>query len=918
MRDQVFISYSHQDARWLDRLQVYLAPIERRGAIRRWDDSLIRPGQRWEREIAEALDRTRVAVLLVSADFLASDFIHRVELPRLLGAAEDEGMLIIPVVLECCNFERCAELAQFQSINSPAHPLDTLPEPEQKAVLAKLAAAVEDSLSADAGTATAAQPGRLVGLPARNPLFTGRDEVLAAIVRALGQSGRAALCGLPGLGKTETAIEFAHRNRSSYAWVFWSRADSEQQILRGFCAIAAALGLPEARGADQPAAAAAASAALSACGNCLLILDSADDLDLLRPWLPAGEQAQVLLTTRGAAVGGLADPIELEPLGEDAAAAFLLRRARLTDGDAASQTALLVAARQVARDTAGVPLALDQAGAYLEETGCSVEEYCTLWRDHSFSLLGARGQGSLRQGESLIQAWSLSLSQLERVQPAAVALLRLFAFYHCDALPHTALGPGATLAGSELSGMLANPIGRNALLRDVLRFGFLRRDAKTQRLHMHRLMQQFLRDGETREAQVESCARALCVLDAAFPNARFVSWRDCDALAAHAVSVLDHAAALDIESAAEARLAGELGYYFIQRARYAEAEPRVARAVALRRRAVSCDPAELARALMIDGQLQVRRSRLDAAAERLNEAAALLGQAPPGVELVRVLDMLASVELVRDGADAAEARLAQALAVADSAGARRSAEAAQCANSLGAARFRRGDYQGARAAFEEAAALRRELLPPEHPSIAQSLNNLAAVCARLGERAAARASYGQALSLREAALGANHPDVAESLLNLALLDLKDGELSAARTALERAIAIQQACRGPLNLPLAKAQACLGDVALAEGRLDEAQQLYAQAREACVKLLGADHPDSARALVGLSDVVRARGQDQAAAALLRDALPVLRRHLGESHPDAVECEQDLARLMRTEKPSTEVCPGPAASARRTAA
>src|SRR4051794_7341380 len=87
MRDQVFISYSHKDGRWLDRLQVYLAPLERRGSIRRWDDTLIAAGQRWEQEIAEALQRTRVAVLMVSADFLASDFISRVELPRLLGAA---------------------------------------------------------------------------------------------------------------------------------------------------------------------------------------------------------------------------------------------------------------------------------------------------------------------------------------------------------------------------------------------------------------------------------------------------------------------------------------------------------------------------------------------------------------------------------------------------------------------------------------------------------------------------------------------------------------------------------------------------------------------------------------------------------------------------------------------------------------
>ena len=125
MRDQVFISCSHRDSRWLERLQIYLAPIERRGGIHRWDDTLIAPGHRWEREIEAALERTRVAILLVSAEFLASDFIARVELPRLLGAAENQGVLIIPVVLDHCNFERCTELAQFQSIK-----LDLLLQPE--------------------------------------------------------------------------------------------------------------------------------------------------------------------------------------------------------------------------------------------------------------------------------------------------------------------------------------------------------------------------------------------------------------------------------------------------------------------------------------------------------------------------------------------------------------------------------------------------------------------------------------------------------------------------------------------------------------------------------------------------------------------------------------------------------------------
>ena len=892
MRDQVFISYSHKDARWLDRLQVYLAPLERRGSVRRWDDTLIAPGQRWEQEIADALQRTRVAVLFVSADFLASDFISRVELPRLLGAAEDQGVLIIPVVVDHCNFDRLPELAQFQAISPPAHPLETLPEPEQKAVLAKLAAAVEDALGDRSGGGS--EPARLVGVPARNPLFTGRDGAIDALDQALARARRAAVCGLPGLGKTETAIEFAHRRRFSYRWVCWLRADSEEQIVRGFCALAAAFGLPESHGTDQPAAAKAALAALAGCGNCLLVLDAAEDLQLIRPWIPAGERVHVLLTTRTTAVGGLAEPIELESLTEQEGLDFLLRRARLPDPADALAATSAEAARQVVRATEGVPLALDQAGAYLEETGCSVEEYASLWGEHSLSLMAERGQGSLREGESLMHSWSLSLEQLGKAQPAAVDLLRLFAYFHCDGLPEAPLVKGAASVGPVLAAVMGDPIKRNALLREALRFAFVRRDAKTRRLHMHRLVQQFLRGSESPEAQSETCARALSLINSVFPEARFVSWPECDVLSSHAVSVLDHARVLGTGAPAEARLSAELAYYFCQRARYGEAEPRVARALELRRREAADDV--LARTLMIDAQIHICRSRLAEARQRLDEAASLLGRQAPGVALVRVLDMLASVELASDDTAAAETRLLHALTVAEAAGARSSAEAAQCLNDLGAVRFRRGDYTNARTAFEEAATLRRATLPPEHPGIAQSLNNLAAVCVRLGERTAARASYAQALALREASLGADHPDVAETLLNLGLLELKDKELAAARAALTRAIGIQRACRGRLHLAFAKAQACLGDVALAEGQLDEAQRLYEDAHAIRVQLLGREHADSAMTVVGLADVALARGDKESAAARLGEALPVLRRQLGAGHHDVLACEKDLAALI----------------------
>ena len=145
-RDKVFISYSHKDKKWLDRLQTTLKPLVQKRVITIWADTQIKAGTKWTDEITGALSSAKVAVLLVSQDFLASDFIVDHELPALLGAAEKDGVTILWVALSACLYEE-TDISKYQSVNDPAKPLDELRGPALNKALVNIARQIVAAVS---------------------------------------------------------------------------------------------------------------------------------------------------------------------------------------------------------------------------------------------------------------------------------------------------------------------------------------------------------------------------------------------------------------------------------------------------------------------------------------------------------------------------------------------------------------------------------------------------------------------------------------------------------------------------------------------------------------------------------------------------------------------------------------------------
>ena len=267
----------------------------------------------------------------------------------------------------------------------------------------------------------------------RNPHFTGRDDLLDRLERQLSPETlehsttmrRAALTqpqaikGLGGIGKTQIAVEYAYRSREldRYTHIFWVNAASEEVLLTSFVALAELLPAFPAKGeTDQHKLVEAVKRRLEQCHQrWLLIFDNADDVALVRDYLPQQGNGSILLTTRADAVGALATSVEVENMGFIEGTHLLLRRAQRFDhasDEEINQAGNIV----VALDH--FPLALDQAGAYIEETRCSFVDYLGVYQNHRQALLAQRGTQATDYPNSVpfshLTASRRSLSKMER------------------------------------------------------------------------------------------------------------------------------------------------------------------------------------------------------------------------------------------------------------------------------------------------------------------------------------------------------------------------------------------------------------------------------------------------------------------------------------------------------------------------
>ncbi|MFI6030757.1 FxSxx-COOH system tetratricopeptide repeat protein [Amycolatopsis magusensis] len=723
-------------------------------------------------------------------------------------------------------------------------------------------------------------------IPARNLNFTGRADLLELLPDRLHNSTTAvvpvAVHGLGGIGKTQLATEYLYRHLRNYDLIWWIDAACTTRIHTGLADLARALGMPQACETDL-AVSAVEALRLGCLGRrWLLIFDGADDPATVAPHLPRTGGGHILITSRYADWAGIARPLPLPPFTREESIALLVGRGpEITAADAGD----------LADKLGDLPLAIEQAAAWLTVTGMPVHDHLRLLDDSPTKLLEATA--APEGGEPVTTVWTRQFEQLKSRNPAAHQLLHLCAFLAPDPIPRQLLTSPVTIS-PELDAALRDPITLARAVRDLTRHGLAEIDHTRNTLRVHRLVQRVLRHGvmdPQQHARMQHGAhQLLAALDPGDPesSAHWPRYRD----------LLPHAHAAELaacEDTPPRRLLLNLMRYLFEDRRHEHA----AQLATLARDRFSthlgpAHPDTLAVSTRLGLYLWALGRYADAA--QVNQRTLALWQHLSGEETVEILPLHHNLVLdlrARGDFAAATQRSEQTWHQATRMLGRDDPAALYAAFQHGISLRLSGAYRAAADLDENTHRRQIDVLGRWQPRTLSTLSALLVDLRETGHYAQARVQQEQLTESFRTHYGEDQIDSVVSSFLLAVARRKDGDhpgaLALSTTALDRLRlvygddhATTMACALAHSLDLRYA----GDLAAARELGEQTVQRYRHS-------LGEHHPHTLAAGVDLAVTMRLHGDASGARTLDEHLLEHLRAGTGPDHPYAIIATINLA-------------------------
>jgi tetratricopeptide (TPR) repeat protein len=686
--------------------------------------------------------------------------------------------------------------------------------------------------------------GRLVNVPGGTDFFAGREEVLASLRAQLtpGNGRAAVLCGLGGIGKTQTAIEYARRHQSDYSIVLWCLADSEPSLTSGFAAFAPDLGLPEKT--DVPELVRDVKRWLERNENWLLILDNADDPALAKTFIPAHHEGGVLLTSVASdfSAFGVANPDELDILTETEAMNFF--RARFGRDYTEKENAELM---NLVMELGHFPLALEQAAAYLRATKTPVAKYLADLKSRGLPVL-EKGKATATPDykKTVATTWQAAFEIIERDHPVSAEVLRLSAFLAPDKIPLELFN---TLAPERDTA--------NDLVAPLTHFFLVKLDGENQTFNVQRLVQEVTKSRLSKDVKHELIERVIRLVCDRFPNPEFGNWDTCRRLLPHGRVCVEFIQKYELEDESSALLLVRTGLFLSGQAQYAEAELLYKQALGIYERTLG----------------------------------------PEHPDTITSLDNLADLYRLQGRYAEAETLFERVWGIREHSLGPEHPDTATSLRNLAALYRLQGRNAEAEPLFERALQIAEHTLGAEHLDTASSLSNLAVLYRSQGRYTEAEPLFERALRICEHALGKEHPNIALSLNNLALLYRSQGRYTEAEPLFERALEITERTLGAEHPDTAWSLSNLGVLYRSQGRYTEAEPLFERALRIREQVLGPEHPNTALSINNLALLYKLRERYAEAKPLFERALKILQKSLGGEHPNTKMVAKNLEALHR---------------------
>jgi tetratricopeptide (TPR) repeat protein len=664
---------------------------------------------------------------------------------------------------------------------------------------------------------------------------------------------------------------------------------------------------------EEPALAAVMERLRHEGDGILLIYDNAFDAEALRPYLPRGGAARILVTSNAHAWRGVAEPVEIRLWPKEIGADYLVARTgRSIERDAAEI---------LSNALGGLPLAHEQAAAYCERLDMSFAEYRERFEATPVKFLDdtRHAPADYHDGLTVAKTFALAIEKVAKLHPAAEPLIVHAALLAAEPIPLFLFTEAREKFGEPLASALADD-GLIEAVAALRAFALVDRERiaderdptiSTDCIRLHRLVRQVAAARSIDEAREQARRVLVESLAAVYPQKVFSdpsTWPRARRLDGIALELVGGDGPLP--EGAEERASDLLNWIAAFRqsalAAYAQARPFFERALAIREKVLGPEHPETAASLNDLAVLLKARGDHIGARPLLERALAIKEKVrgPEHPDTAVGLNNLASVLLAHGDLAGARSLHERALAIKEKVLGSEHPETAMGLNNLAFLLRSQDDLAGARPLFERALAIYEKALGPEHPDTAINLNNLAGLLQSQGDLAGARPLFERALAIREKVLGPEHPKTSASLNNLALLLQAQGDLASARPLFERSLTIEEKVSDPGDPGTAAVLGNLARLLNSLGDHQDAEPFFHRAIAIGDKSLGPEHRLTQRYKSNYARLLFDTGRATEALSIAEAALAVHEAASGSDHPwtkDSARVTADaLDALGRTDE------------------